>query len=745
MIKLSIKRAIRNILVVGIAFTLLPLMAVNADVLFFNDGEEIVGNLKEISNNKVVFEDVDKVIKTYTEDQISSILISKIRKGDEISKVDELTDPVAIGILQAQPDSSVFKDAQYATLCRLTDVEYINESTVKISTREIVKVLKEQGLDMANQSFYYFIEREKTELDFAHTYSPDKKVYHITDDAISDEALRISTPEYAKIKKMKMALKKVDLGSVIDYSFSRTITDISETSPFSLTFIFGEREPVMHEELSLTFPENMKLARVNSQWDRPTAPKFYEKTKDGKTNWKWIFADPDGYVAEQSMLPRTRVFPTLTIYTPYNWNETAKMLSEGYSKSRPDNDLLEGFIERCNLSAAKTKYEKACKIYEAINKDIRDVGMGPQNMGSFLPLSSNITLTKKYANLQGILALMHFAFEKAGIESYPGFAGSRRSRVTVKENCNLDLAVNPVLKVVIDNQAFYTNGGSSYLPFGYLVTDLQGADAVFFDMKKGESFLETLPKQTYDWNRDTKNIYVKLLDNGTMQVKQTIMPKGPYEPAYRRIKSLKDKEKHNYAEKWVKGVHTNAILESFGHSDLEDLSAPVVINLSYQIPNAAQMASDKIMTFTNLWTNYSSSSASLEKRKFPMSYWATEDVRKTIIFDLPEGFEWVKWGKQYQHISPEFKFASNLYSSGRQLIYSEEFTATVDELLTDESYQNYRNCLLTMAELGNQWIIIEKSEKSAKSEELEKTDETVKSEGESSVLPDGETEEGDAL
>ena len=73
------------------------------------------------------------------------------------------------------------------------------------------------------------------------------------------------------------------------------------------------------------------------------------------------------------MLPRTRVFPTLTIYTPYNWNETAKILSEGYSKSRPDNDLLEGFIERCNLSAAKTKYEKACKIYEAINKDIRDV------------------------------------------------------------------------------------------------------------------------------------------------------------------------------------------------------------------------------------------------------------------------------------------------------------------------------------------------------------------------------------
>ncbi|MDD3000390.1 MAG: DUF3857 domain-containing protein [Candidatus Riflebacteria bacterium] len=745
MIKLSIKRTIQNILAISFVLASFALMPVNADVLFFNDGEEIVGSLKEITNSKIVFEDVDKVIKTYDEEQVSSVLISKIRKGDEISKVDELTDPVAIGILQAQPDSSVFKDAQYATLCRLTDVEYIDESTVKITTREIVKILKEQGLDMANQSFYYYIEREKAELDFAHTYSPDKKVYHITDDAISHEALRISTPEYDKIKKMKMALKKVDLGSVIDYSFSRTITGISETSPFSLTFIFGEREPVMHEELSLTFPENMKLSRVNSQWDQSAAPKFYEKTENGKTNWKWIYADPDGYVGEQSMLPRTRIFPTLTIYKGYPWNETAKILAEGYEKSRPDNDLLEGFIERCNLSAAKTKYEKACKIYEAINKDIRDVSMGPQNMGSYLPLSSNITLTKKYANLQGILALMHFAFEKAGIESYPGFAGSKRNRVTVKENPNLELAVNPVLKVIIDNKAFYTNGGSSYLPFGYLVTDLQGADAVFFDIKKGESFLETLPQQTFDWNRETKNIYVKLLDNGTMEVKQTTMAKGPYESACRKIKSLKDKEKQNYAEKWVKSIHSNAILESFGHSDLEDLNAPVVLNLCYTIPNAAQMASDKIMTFTNLWTNYSSSSASLEKRKFPMSYWATEDVRKTIVFDLPEGFEWVKWGKQYQHISPEFKFASNFYAIGRQLIYSEEFTATVDELLSDEAYQNYRNCLLTMAELGNQWIIIEKTEKLAKSEEVEKTEETVKSEEDTQVLPDGETEEGDTL
>ena len=42
------------------------------------------------------------------------------------------------------------------------------------------------------------------------------------------------------------------------------------------------------------------------------------------------------------------------------------------------------------------------------------------------------------------------------------------------------------------------------------------------------------------------------------------------------------------------------------------------------------------------------------------------------------------------------------------LIYSDAFEANVDEFLDDKAYQNYRQCILTMSELANQWIIIEK-------------------------------------
>jgi hypothetical protein len=96
-----------------------------------------------------------------------------------------------------------------------------------------------------------------------------------------------------------------------------------------------------------------------------------------------------------------------------------------------------------------------------------------------------------------------------------------------------------------------------------------------------------------------------------------------------------------------------------------------------------------------------------------MQYWSSEENQQTIVFELPEKFSWVNWGKQYQHTSPDMIFFSNLNQHGNKLIYADRFTIYTDEFLTDAAYQNYRQCLLTMSELANQWIILEKREPKA--------------------------------
>ncbi len=93
-----------------------------------------------------------------------------------------------------------------------------------------------------------------------------------------------------------------------------------------------------------------------------------------------------------------------------------------------------------------------------------------------------------------------------------------------------------------------------------------------------------------------------------------------------------------------------------------------------------------------------------------MQYWSTEENSNTVVFELPQNFKWVAWDKQYSYASGNISFNSNMFQHSEQLVYTDRFIARDDEFLDDKSYQNYRKCILTMSELANQWIIIEKEE-----------------------------------
>ncbi len=684
------------------------LQSVSADVIYLNEGEEHVGTLKSIKDEEICFQKLNSTdIATFSTKDVTHILISKNREGDEINSVASITEPVAKQVLQSLPDLEQFKDSDYITLYRHNNVEFISENEVVYKSREIVQILKEPGLENGNKSFYYNHENSDFLINFAHTYSTTGAVYHLTDDALSIETLFNTTPEYARFSKVKFAMKKVDIGSIIDYSVTQKHKDISFLNPYSLDAIFGEREPVLHEEFTVSFPDSVKLKKVEMQWEN-NVPKFTEKTENNKTVWNWLFSDSEGFVSEQNMLPLSRIFPRVFIYQEYDRLKTAQLLASAYKEAEADADTLNDFLKKVEIKEDDTNYEKVCKVYNFINKEINIIGLGPGELGTYAPLSANITINKKYANQQAVLALMHSMLEKLGIKSYIGFTEGKREKITYKDYYTIDLASTPVLKVIIDNSSYYTDGGSIYTPFSVISTGIQGSNATFLDQDKKEFFDEVLPKQTFNWNTNDQLIHVVIKEDGSMDVTETTTYRGPYEESIRELKSVKEKEKAMYAERRVKSVHPKAVLKSYGFTDMSDLDSPAIYNLTYTIPEAAQKTSDTIMSFTNFWIDYGSGSASLKKRKYPMKYWATERTTKTIIFELPEGFNWVKWDKQYKHLSSDMSFSSNLNQTNRQLVYSDRFDANAEEYLTDEAYQNYRQCILTMSELANQWIILEK-------------------------------------
>ncbi|HNV71600.1 MAG TPA: DUF3857 domain-containing protein, partial [Candidatus Ozemobacteraceae bacterium] len=219
----------------------LLVVPVVADVLYLNEGEEHVGRLLEIAGGKIRFQEPGGAEKAFNASEVTHVLLSQIREGDEISQVASLTEPMLVQLLASAPQATDFPDSDFITLYRLRDFTFHPDGRVSFMRRRIVKVLKEPGLDEANHSLYYFRDREKLDLDFAHTYNPDGRIYHLTDDALSEETLYPNLPEYDFLNKVKFAMKKVDLGSVVDIKHRVETRDVGPLNPYIIDTVFGER------------------------------------------------------------------------------------------------------------------------------------------------------------------------------------------------------------------------------------------------------------------------------------------------------------------------------------------------------------------------------------------------------------------------------------------------------------------------------------------------------------------------
>ncbi len=678
-----------------------------ADVLYLNEGEEHVGRLISIADGKIRFQEASGTEAEFKVADVAHVLLSQIREGDEISHVASLTEPMLVQLLASAPQATDFPDSDFITLYRLRDFTFHPDGRVSYMRRRIVKVLKEPGLDEANQSLYYFRDREKLDLNFAHTYNPDGRIYHLTDDALSEETLYPNLPEYDFLNKVKFAMKKVDLGSVVDIKHQVETRDIGPLNPYIIDTVFGEREPVLHHEVVVRMPATMPWVVERDQWPQENSERltFSDTVENGQRIIRAVFHDREGYIPEQNMMPRYRIFPRLLMTPQHSWDAIARELDKGLAAVAPSDALLNAFIRESGVEKAVGEYEKARVLYDYLLRRIQLVGVSLGDYGRYVPPALDGVLTRKYASAFARVALMHFALKKLGIASAIGFVDAWQDAGLKERIPSLGQAADAVLRVTLDGRTFYLTLDSDYLSFGVMQTAYQGARAGF--LIDGRMVFETLP-EGLEWNVSDQQVFVKVLEDGSFEVKEIRNFRGIHEPVLRSGRSVKEKQKLQWAQGLVKRVHPKGVLIDYSMTDINDLTAPVCLALTYRIPEAAIKAGEHLLAFKNFWVRYGAGSASLEKRKYPMEYSAWSDAVHNVVFELPEGFRWVPWGRSFNYACGFLSFAGNLMQKGRMVSFSDRLTVQRKELDVKDAYPHYRACLTRMADLSNQWLIIER-------------------------------------
>ncbi|MBI3038012.1 DUF3857 domain-containing protein [bacterium] len=689
-------------------FAFFFLSPVYGDVLYLNEGEEHVGRLVSITSGSVLFQDFDGNNETFSENEVAHVLLSKIREGDLINQVASLTEPTIKEILVSAPSNSDFPQNDYVTLFRKRSVKFNQDGSVFYENRQVTKIFKEPGLDAANCSFYYFNDTEKLELAFAHTYNSDGRIFHLTDDALSEESIYTGTPEYNRLRKVKFALKKVDLGSVIDVCYRVRTEKHSALRPYIIDTVFGQREPILREELVVEFPNSMQTTVQPFQWPASGAPTLTTSTnpQTGETTMQWKFSDTKGYIPEQNMAATNRIFPRVFVCPQTTWDDIGKQFQQALDSAAPKPALIEAFISDLGIASQSGQVATLRALYDGIQRKIRLIGVPCQDYG-FDPVSTDIALTRNYGNSFARITLLYFALKHLGIESSVGFVTSWKSGGTQEKVTSLGQCWEAILKVNLDEKDYFVCCESDYYPFSFLPTSYQGSKACFL---KNYSFqFETLPDGGSNQNRFDRQLFVKVSLDGDMDVKEVRNFRGPFEVSLRGMRSLKDKEKQNFAEKVVKRIHPHAQLRDFSFSNLSDFREPVVFTLSYLIPKAAIKASDQILAFRNYWVDYSGTSASLASRTYPMDYWATEEKVNTLVVELPEGFDWTPWDRNFSYDCSCIRYFSTMVQKGRTLVFSDLFQANRKEYDPKIHYPHYRECIFTLEDIAKQWIILENS------------------------------------
>ncbi len=680
-----------------------------ADILYLNEGEEHTGKLLTIDRDTVTFDELGSGVLKLPAASVTNVLLSTLRKGDEIQTVASLTDPVAIGILSDLPRPASYPNSDFVTLFRQRRFTVRPDGSFDLERREIVQILKEPGLGKADQAAFYMADREKVELLWGHTYAPDGRVFHLTDDTVSDEGIFSSTPEYDKLRKLKFGLKKVDLGSVIDVAWKLSAQPPTTLRPMLIDDMYGEREPTLHDELTVRFPEGYPLKKVLLNWKGDNLPQFREMADPvGKTRtWSWIFTDTKGFIPEADMPPASRIFPRVMVYPAAVWSELAGEFSRALEKAAPTPALLDAFIAETSAASESNDLAKAAAVYDKLVRRVRFLSIGCPAAGGVEPVRIDVALTKRYGNSLARVALLHFALKRLGIESRVGFMQGWSVDGINPEIPSFGQAVAAILRLDIDGRTFYTACDNDYLPFGMLDTDAQGTMACFLTASGTDFAFERIPEGGAG-NRTERHIFVQVAADGSMDVRDARTVHGPGQAALRGLKAAKAQERQNFAEQMAKRVHPKAKLSGYALSDLDDLNAPVTLTLNYRITDGAIRASENLMAFRNHWIGYNSRSAGLATRTYPLDYYATEETVNTVVFELPEGFRWVPWNRGYTWNCGCLSYESTLTQHRQTLQFTDRFRVSRKTYLPGTDYRHYRSCLQTMAELAKQWLIIER-------------------------------------
>ena len=495
-----------------------------------------------------------------------------------------------------------------------------------------IKINGEKGKKLSHLQIPFDSEREKVKFIEGYTLLPNGKKIKIT-----KKDIKIVTPaeftEYTSLypgyKVISINFPGVEIGSIIEYKYViYTFKPLIEKH-FWDGFYFQSTEPFLLTRYELKVPKKIKINIFEK--DIKLTEK---KEKFGYITYIWEKRNVPPIIEEILMPPLNEIVPKVYISTFNSWSEIGKWFYEITKDKKEKNNEIKNLVEKL-VENKKSDEEKIITLYNYVCSNIRYVGL-EIGIHGYKPHSPEEVLKAKYGDCKDKANLLKKMLEIVGIKSY-------LSLVNTDTNIEKEIPFpgqfnHAILAIPQENNYIFLDPTSEVIKYPYIPPSEQGKYTLIC---KEEPELFKIPVFPSDKNLRKREIKAIIDENGNVNGKTQIIPKGIFEAALRNsFRYLKQVERERNLLRELNSILPGTKLISFDIIGLESLENQLIEKYEFFTSGYGIRVKNKIIFQPILIDKLVDLSiVSLEERKYPLRLGYNFRKEEIIEYKIPDNFE----------------------------------------------------------------------------------------------------------
>lgn len=579
----------------------------------------------------------------------------------------------------------------------LDEGEFTFRNGFILNSHTIIKILDEAGLDYANVEIPFDSESEVHQIR-GRTIRKDGSVVMLKSEDIHEKSIFPDYILYADSKAKVFALPGVEVGSIIEYSYT-----VVYTEPFPSAWDFQQEEPVLLSRFTLDIPEITRYNYLLSQRQGIEVEKSVSHpARRTKATFTLKNAPP---IKFEPLMPAhseiaTRIYFSLTSLSTLRGTlpiegDSWEILGQGYYMAteekvqtcKPISKQVKDIIQDCT-----SDLDKIAKVYDFVQSQIRYVAIEIKE-GGVIPHQPSEIFANKYGDCKDKAFLLITMLKEAGIDSYPVLARTTNAGQVIdnfisRQQFNHMVVAVPgkyfsdmqgVEQILVRGEKDYTieddyvllDATSMAVPLGQIPWYLEDTKVLL--VREEDSKLITVPHSSPNSNLTHRECDVEISDDGSMRCSMKCTRSGQTASESRSLlQSMTKKQQEEWFQYILSGSCPGAVLGGYSISHLNELDQPLILNYEFTVPQYVQRIDTLLIFSPGILRNPMFDQLTREKREHGVFLDFPNILVEGIKIKIPAGFRINTLPEEVSESSSFADYSFSCFSDGESVVLNRQ-------------------------------------------------------------------------